>query len=412
MASTRKKQTAAPQIRVLFPILRLLFAALFRIWFKIETTNLASIRREKRGCILVANHQSNFDPFLINVRLNRQIQFLVSDSNTRSVLGRFIFWSFGSIPKTKSMNDTTAMRMIITAVRTNGIIGIFAEGQCSWDGQLLPIIPATAKLINALKIPLYCASISGSYFCLPRWGRGIARGTINITYTKLLDTGDYAALDAAKIHTMIATALPQSAYTQQINAPQLYRQKHRAERCEMFLFICPHCVQINTLSSKHHTIYCAQCGALADVDRQQLLQFRAAIKQKFTSFEAWNGWQIAYWQSHITKKMHAHRPSPAHFFTEENVRVRIGRKKGALRPVGTGSLSINSAHLYYSDRGDSNKNISIAMHAIQGCNVQNGEILELHCHDTLYQCTILKKNRNAYKWFCTIKYLIEETGSA
>ena len=126
----RVSQTFYRVIRtaVCLPICRLLNV-------KIANGNL--VRTMRGPFILVANHLCFLDPIILHRAMPRQIQFLMTDASYRTRLSRFIFKRVGSIPKTKQISDAKAVRGIITVVRNGGVIGIFAEGQNSWDGVTL-----------------------------------------------------------------------------------------------------------------------------------------------------------------------------------------------------------------------------------------------------------------------------------
>ena len=54
-------------------------------------------------------------------------------------------------------------------VQQGGSIGIFPEGNTSYSGQTVQILPATVKLIKMLKIPVIIMNIKGMYLSYPRW---------------------------------------------------------------------------------------------------------------------------------------------------------------------------------------------------------------------------------------------------
>ena len=133
------------QIRLLYYPLLVLIRTITSVICTVRAHGAEEVNGDRQGCIMLANHQSNIDPFVINFALKRQIQYLVSDSNMRSAPARGFFWMVGAIPKTKSMRDINAIRKSLDTVRAGGIVGVFPEGVCSWDGDTVNIIESTAK---------------------------------------------------------------------------------------------------------------------------------------------------------------------------------------------------------------------------------------------------------------------------
>lgn len=446
--SSKKKHPHAfgRQVKILYPLCWLLLVPLLRIRFRVHFYGAQKVNADKRGCILLANHQSNIDPFLLNSPLNRQVQSFVSDSNMRSPIGKTIFWFFGGIAKAKFMQDFQSMRKAVSVVRGGGVVGIFPEGLASWDGDSLEIIDATAKLIKFLRVPVYSAHICGSYFTLPRWGNsGVRGGRVDITYQSLLTPQQIKQLTVQQIYKEIDQAITVRTQKWQQDRHHAYRGKRRAEYVERFLFLCPHCKQVGTLASHGAQISCAACGPLADIDPYYALQPPPTAQSPivpFADLAAWNAWQQQYWRAHVHQQAKAagndHPPSgkvaapataapasPDHgslLLPEEQATVKIGHRQKPLRPSGLFgvSLTASGAILYRAidDRARQNTpnssetavNDDTAIHPalqIEGCTVQNGELLEYYRSGTLYQMAICNPRRNAYKWMMTLRYLRE-----
>lgn len=482
--ASKKRYTHAfgRQAKVLYRFCWFLSAPFLRIFFRVRFHGVQQVNADKRGCMLIANHQSNVDPFLINTPLTRQVQYFVSDSNMRSAIGKSIFWLLGGIAKSKFMQDFQSMRKAVSVVKGGGIVGIFPEGLASWDGNSLEIIDATAKLVKFLRVSVYNAHICGSYFTLPRWGNGRVRGgRVDVTYRLLLTPQRIKQLTVPQICAEIQQAVCVRAQEWQRERHYAYRSRRRAEYAERFLFLCPHCRRVGTLASHGTSIACASCGPLAELDPYYALQpppprstpaeqppptasptaataehtaaeqppptasptaEHTAAEQPpptattapFADLAAWNAWQQRYWQAHIEQQQamagsnRATTSSSRHLesllLPEERAMVKIGRRQKTLRSIGLLGISLNvSGAVCYraiDDRAqraisawqEATMNGGIAVHLvteIEGCTVQNGELLEYYRNGILYQVNICTPRRNAYKWMITLRYLAEAT---
>lgn len=418
--------------------------------FHIHAYGATQINKKRQGCVILANHQSNIDPFVINIPLKRPIQYLVSDSNMRSAISRTLFWLLGGIPKTKSMNDFQAIRKARAVVRAGGMVGIFPEGLCSWDGDTIDAIESTAKLIKLLRVPVYHAHVHGSYFALPRWAHGVRCGAVRVAFQPLFTSQDIHSLPTDQLHARTQRALRSSAQALQQTYRYRYPQGRRAEHCEQFLFICPRCTQTSTLVSRRNTILCTACGALADLDPYYRLQspsserieHRAATARPaavaehpaavaehreppFPDLSQWNKWQQKWWRARLQAGSHAglqagsHAPPPP-LLPEERVAVRTGYRQRALLLRGVFGLSLDAAGILTYRAIDARAKKTMRTSAadstrftethsniqeIEGCNVQNGEILEYYYRGTLYHVTIDSQHRNAYKWMLSVQFL-------
>ena len=441
------------QIRLLYYPLLVLIRTITSVICTVRAHGAEEVNGDRRGCIMLANHQSNIDPFVINFALKRQIQYLVSDSNMRSAPARGFFWMVGAIPKTKSMRDINAIRKSLDTVRAGGIVGVFPEGVCSWDGDTVNIIESTAKLIKLLRAPVYVARVHGTYFILPRWSRGARRGEADIAYRLLFTPQQIAALTVDEIHDATRRAVHASAQELQRADARRYRGNRRAEWCERFLFLCPLCAEVGTLVSDGDAIRCAACGPLATLDEYYALRWVAEITPQspattpFAHLAQWNAWQREYWKERLKRAakrigrsnrngeagtdLHAaaapnavgntadpHATANSPLLPSERAIVKTGYRQQPLTTLGMfdmwlsadGILHYRSAARRRMDApAPSPQPVNVT--AIEGCNVQNKEILEYYHDGTLYHVKIDTQRRNAYKWMLTIQYLTEQAQS-
>ena len=396
----KKKHKTPFQVKILFPVLRTIIDAFISAVVSVRMDGADVINKQKSGCVLLANHQSNIDPFIINILLNRQVRYLMSDSNLRTTLNKIIFWCVGVISKKKSMRDMNSVKRAINTVRGGGIVGIFPEGVCSWDGNTASIITATAKLIMLLRAPVYSARVHGSYFVLPRWGHGLRRGSVSVEFRLLYSSAQLAQCSVDEVRRACQESIQGSAHAIQQAHPQYYKSKHRAEWCERMLFICPLCKQFSSIVSAANTISCTKCGELAYLNHQYCLE-SVGKRIPFTHFAEWNIWQREYWYAYLDR--HAAAPAKNVLLEPEQVIVKTGCGQDPLVNAGIFSISLlDTKVLHYQSQTGESTHVNIA--DIMGCNVQNGEILEYYLNNVLYQVTITHKRRNAYKWMLAIHY--------
>jgi len=82
------------------------------------------------GCILVANHESAIDPFVLGLASHRAIRFLAKRELFRSQIVRFFLWAFGTIPIERGGGDHKALARARDLVERGALIALFPQGTC------------------------------------------------------------------------------------------------------------------------------------------------------------------------------------------------------------------------------------------------------------------------------------------
>ncbi|MFP4431471.1 MAG: lysophospholipid acyltransferase family protein [Spirochaetaceae bacterium] len=392
------------RIRALKPlnwILRKLVAVIFWWLFKLEAENLEIFESLKPPYVVLPNHQSAIDPFFVNRFVPAPIHYVVSDSNFRSRLLSFGLGLVGSIPKTKAVSDLETVKNIVKIKANRGIIGIYPEGQNTWDGATLPIIPSTAKLLKSLKVPVVIAKVQGAFLSMPRWARGIRRGRTRVSFFLGFTPADLKALTAEEIREKMAEHLAHDEFAFQKRVGWTFRSKHRAEYLEMVLFTCPECRKMNTLVSRGNNLRCGNCGYEVTVAPSGFFRRREGPLH-FDTILAWNRWQIRELEKLLDEKREVFLSTP--LFQEADMRLEKGYKSLPLRPLGTGELFLFSDKLVFvaADTGTARE---FSVPEIEGINVQNGENLEFYYRDSLYKIRNRDRRGNSYKYYAAIRHL-------
>ena len=79
--------------------------------------------------IIVANHQSNFDPTLVSTSMPRQVRFLAKvDIFKGGPLGRWFLRAYGAFPLDRDRSDIRAYRWALSQLAVDRAIAVFPEG--------------------------------------------------------------------------------------------------------------------------------------------------------------------------------------------------------------------------------------------------------------------------------------------
>ncbi len=381
--------------------LRKLFGVIFWLLFRLEAENLRLFQEIKPPYVVMPNHQSAIDPLFVNTLVPGPIHYVVSDSNFRSRLLSFLLGLVGAIPKTKAVSDLETVKNIVKIKARKGIIGVYPEGQNTWDGGTLPMIPSTAKLIKSLKVPVVIAKVQGAFLSMPRWARRLRRGRARVSFSLGFTPGDLKAMTTEEISRKMADYLAHDEFAFQRSVGWTFRSKHRAEYLEIVLFACPECHKMNTLVSEGNELGCDNCGYRVRMAPSGFFRRREGSPH-FDTLLAWNRWQTAELERMLDENRAVFRSTPV--FEEQNMVLEKGYKSLPLRPLGTGKLLLFSDKLVFVD-AENGAGREFAIPEIEGINVQNNENLEFYHHDSLFRIRNLRRRGNSYKYFAAIRHL-------
>ena len=154
-----------------------LCAGVFRTLYRLRIAGREHI--PPRGpLILVANHASYFDAFILVAALPRQtaqqIFYLGFEWFFRHPV--LAWWGRGVrvIPVDMDTYLVRALQASARILRDGKILCVFPEGERSHDGSVRPFLKGTGILVRELRVPVLPAHIAGSFEAWPR-GRAVPR---------------------------------------------------------------------------------------------------------------------------------------------------------------------------------------------------------------------------------------------
>ncbi len=283
--------------------------------------------------IVLANHNTDYDPMLVGVSFPRQMYFVASEHILRwKNAAKFLRYAFSPIARYKGSTASSTVMEIIRTVRAGRNVCVFAEGNRSWDGITNPILPSTGKMVKSARCALVTYRIEGGYFVSPNWSerntrRGWLRGAPVNVYTK----EQLAGMSVEEINAAIAGDLYEDAYARQLASPRRYRGKDLAEKFENLLFTCPECGAIDSIRSKGDTVRCEKCN----------LEFRYTEYGMLEGLRFTTVRELAAWQKGEVEK--AVCSGEARYTAPEAKLVSVARHEET--PVDEGPLSMDTESL-------------------------------------------------------------------
>lgn len=134
---------------------------------------------EEGPFFLIANHQSYLDPILIQAMVPRQVYTLAKSTQFSAPITGALLRRLYSIPVRRFEIDPQAVRLVLRHIDAGHGVGVYIEGERSWDARLQPPRLGTLRVILKAGAPVLPCGIRGSYDAWPRWGK-LRRGDVHI----------------------------------------------------------------------------------------------------------------------------------------------------------------------------------------------------------------------------------------
>ncbi|HUX51876.1 MAG TPA: lysophospholipid acyltransferase family protein [Spirochaetia bacterium] len=389
-------------------VLKATLGAFLRIRYNVHLENHAIVKNLKPPYLLLPNHMSYWDPFILGAVVPDPVYFVASDAHFRSPLLNFLLGMVGAIPKTKVMNDSETIRSILSVRRRNGVIGVFPEGRRTWDGTTMPLFYSIAKLARMMKIPVVTVIFEGAFLSLPRWTRRRRSGELTVKFQLTCSEQTAATSTPDEIFTRIARDLAYNEYEFQRREMIRFSGRRLAEKIEQVLYACPHCERFGTLFSRDANLHCIACGYAVTYDEYGFLRPIQQFPAYYQTVRSWNVWQTEHLLEYLKDVAspqstdswnHLNRP----IFRKGRITLYTGFRSGRLKRHPPGTLCLHTDGIVYEANGGDRE--FIRFEAVDGANVQNNERLEFYSNRTLYSFQSVTRQWSSYSWVNAITIL-------
>ena len=125
------------------------------------------------GALLVSNHLSYLDVFVLGVAVPRPLNYVARSTLFVPVLGPLIR-SVGGFPIQRDGMGASGLKETLRRIRNGGVVILFPEGTRTPDGRLAELKPGIAALAAKARVPVVPVAIAGTFEAWPR-GRRLPR---------------------------------------------------------------------------------------------------------------------------------------------------------------------------------------------------------------------------------------------
>jgi 1-acyl-sn-glycerol-3-phosphate acyltransferase len=385
-------------------LVKLTLGTYLRLRFKLRAEHLGLARRLEPPFLIVSNHVGYWDPFLLGLYIRPPVHFVAADANFRNGFMRVLLSVLGAIPKTKGVADMETVRHILHIRDAGGVIGVFPEGQRSWDGRTLPLLDSTAKLVRLAKVPVLTPLFKGGYLSHPRWARSPRRGRLTVQFQLGLTAAEASSLSSEEIHRRLTQLLDYDEHAYQQSAMIPFRGRHLAEHLEHVLFLCPHCDGIATLRSEEDRYSCEACGYTVRYDEHGTFSLMHPDGERlhFANVRDWHQWARTTFAEYL--QLAAAAASESAILHDDRIVLRRGFRTSRMHTVGRGELCLYPDRMVFTDENAAGH--VFPLNRLQGLNVQLKQKLELYLGEDLYTLDPEDPRTSMYKWEFAVNTLL------
>ncbi len=255
------------RLSVLYRLLVKVVRRLFSLFLRIDVIS-GSERVPKRGPVLIlANHVGFLDPFVVSIAAGRPVQFLATPTVFRKPILGLVARFFGVIPKSKFSADIPAIFKLLEWAQLGSAVGIFPEGQRSWDARNLEIVPGIGKLVRMLDAPVVSMRMYNGDRISPRWARKQRKGHV------LVEIDEPVRFSRRTDPTLIENAIREKILVDPMRSPKAPAYgSDLALGIGTLLFLCPECYATESLIERGNRVMCTECDAAWEVTSANTLK--------------------------------------------------------------------------------------------------------------------------------------------
>lgn len=221
--------------KLIITIARPFIAFFYKIKYKYSYKYYKNLKN-KGPFLLLGNHTISSDPLLMGFSFPFHIYHIATEQIFNlGFLSKLLVYAVNPIKKSKALNDITAIRKAKKIVNEGGSVGVYPEGNLTYDGQSLRFEKSIVKLIRFLKIPVVIFVTEGLYFSNPRWSlynkKGKSKGYVKV----IINPDEYLNMSDDELYEFVYDNLYINAYDNVNN--QTFKGKNMAHGLERLIFM-------------------------------------------------------------------------------------------------------------------------------------------------------------------------------
>jgi 1-acyl-sn-glycerol-3-phosphate acyltransferase len=178
--------------------------------------------------LLVANHQSMFDPVLVGLASRRYLSYLARKNLFEQPVLAPVIRKLNAIPIDRGLGKD-GIQAVLNALGQGQAVLVFPEGERTHDGEFQPLKPGISLLIKRVQCPIVPVGIAGAYAAWNRHAKlptpsplflNPGASTIAVVVGQPIDPARYAGMGREEMLSELHRAMA----TEQLEAERLRRK--------------------------------------------------------------------------------------------------------------------------------------------------------------------------------------------
>jgi len=152
-----------------------------RLWHRTVVVRRPKLPRQG-AAILVCNHTSGLDPFILQSVLDRVVIWMMATEYYDIKVMTWFFRAIAAIPVDRDGRDMASVRAGLRALKEGRILGVFPEGRIETSHELLPFQTGVAMMAIRTGVPVYPAFLDGSQRNKSMVGAFLKRNRVTVAF--------------------------------------------------------------------------------------------------------------------------------------------------------------------------------------------------------------------------------------
>ena len=292
---------------------------------------------------VLANHTTDYDPFMVALSFPQHMYFLASEHVYRmGFVSRLLGYFLAPIARVKGGSDLSAVMDMLRTIRKGHSICFFPEGSRTFNGESCPMTAAAAKLVRKAGVPVVTYRLTGGYLTSPRWAKELRKGKVTGQVVRVYSAEEVQAMEPEALADAFNRDLYVNAFADQKALHVPYACSAPAEGLEEALYLCPRCHTVGHLRGIGSRFLC-DCGFSCRLDEYGFFQAEGKTEVPFDDILSWDRWQ----QDELRKLLPGSTETP--FFSDPDFVLNEVDGEHAAWYVCSGTLSLYADHLTIGD---------------------------------------------------------------
>lgn len=358
-----------------------------------------SDRMPKPPYVMLANHGTFFDPWLVGQYNVRPVFYMCNDDAWRAgPVTRTYLDCIGAFPKKKGGVDYKALKNTLRYFGRGSSVCIFPEGQTSWDGETQLIYKGMERLIRKAEVPVVLFNLCGNFLIKPWWAETRRKGRVLIHVT-VLTPDRVSSLSDDELFESIRQGVYHNDIKDERNRDAAFSGRDLALGLERFVWICMHCGAEDRLATQGDEIACEACGGSWRMDAYCRLE---PLREGHSSLGDLKDWSDMH-RERVLARISETAGGGEITHSDTVVLQTLADDGYTFVDRATGRLSVTKETLVFDPQADKTLALSIPVEGIRDTVIQKKDICEIRHGEHYYR--FLFKGHSPMKWVYYLRYL-------